>query len=79
MEPSCRRGWAVSITQVLLMASPLSGVSKAIKQRSSAGFHLGMCLMNLLSSAMWTIYAVVRALPNAVQVAGIALPQERTA
>lgn len=65
-QNSCRRGWAVSITQVLLMASPLSGLFSAIKLRSSAGFHLGMCLMNLISSAMWTVYAVVGLLPRAV-------------
>ncbi|KAK9901588.1 hypothetical protein WJX75_003628 [Coccomyxa subellipsoidea] len=39
------------------MASPLSGLLRAIKQRSSANFHLGLCLLGLLSSAMWTIYA----------------------
>ncbi|EIE20720.1 hypothetical protein COCSUDRAFT_54208 [Coccomyxa subellipsoidea C-169] len=51
-------GWAVSITQVLLMASPLSGLLNAWKQRSSANFHLGVCLMGLISSCMWAIYAV---------------------
>ena len=46
------------------MASPLTGLIAAIKQRTSAGFHLGICLMNLLSSAMWTIYSVVCVLPH---------------
>lgn len=54
-------GWAVSITQVLLMASPLSGLIEALKTRSSANFHLGICIMNLVSSSMWTVYSVVRA------------------
>jgi hypothetical protein len=53
-------GWAVSCTQVLLMASPLSGIIEAVKTRSSANFHLGVCIMNLVSSSMWTFYSVVR-------------------
>ncbi|BDA45870.1 probable sugar transporter SWEET1 [Coccomyxa sp. Obi] len=62
-------GWSVSVTQVLLMASPLSGLLNSIKQRSSANFHLGLCLMGLISSAMWSIYAMTTlnlfiAIPN---------------
>ena len=53
------RGWAVSVTQVLLMASPLSGLLKAIQDRSSANFHLGMCAAGLLTSCLWAIYAMV--------------------
>lgn len=52
-------GWAVSVTQILLMASPLSGLIKAFETRSSASFHLGVCSMNLASSSMWTLYSVV--------------------
>lgn len=55
----CRRGWAVSCTQILLMASPLSTIYKAVVHRDSASFHIGLCVMGLLMSAMWTIYAVV--------------------
>ncbi len=44
------------------MASPLSGLLNAWKQRSSASFHLGVCLMGLISSCMWAIYAVVSSL-----------------
>ncbi|CAL5222957.1 g5398 [Coccomyxa viridis] len=51
-------GWTVSVTQVLLMASPLSGLLRAIQQRSSANFHLGVCAMGLLSSSLWAIYAM---------------------
>ena len=54
------RGWTVSVTQVLLMASPLSGLLRAIQQRSSANFHLGVCAMGLLRSSLWAIYAMVR-------------------
>ena len=61
-------GWAVSITQVLLMASPLSGLIEAFRTRSSANFHLGVCIMNLLSSSMWTLYSVVRPLELLSQV-----------
>ncbi|CAK0786505.1 hypothetical protein CVIRNUC_009718 [Coccomyxa viridis] len=50
-------GWTVSVTQVLLMASPLSGLLRAVQQRSSANFHLGVCSMGLVSSTLWTIYA----------------------
>ena len=53
------RGWTVSITQVLLMASPLSGLLTAIRQRTSANFHLGVCAAGLLSSSLWGIYAMV--------------------
>ena len=53
------RGWTVSVTQVLLMASPLSGLLRAVQQRSSANFHLGVCSMGLVSSTLWTIYAMV--------------------
>lgn len=60
---SCCRGWTVSVTQVLLMASPLSGLLRAVQQRSSANFHLGVCSMGLVSSTLWTIYAMV-ALPE---------------
>ena len=52
-------GWAVSSTQVVLMASPLSGLIEAVRARSSANFHLGVCIMNFLSCAMWTLYSVV--------------------
>ena len=41
------------------MASPLSGLLKAIQQRSSANFHLGVCAAGLLSSSLWAIYAMV--------------------
>ena len=54
-----RRGWAVSVTQVLLFAAPLSTLYKAIKARSSASFHLGMGVLGFLSSAMWTVYGAV--------------------
>ena len=63
------RGWAVSVTQVLLMASPLSGLLKAIQERSSANFHLGMCAAGLLTSCLWAIYAMVR--PAALAQAGL--------
>ena len=49
----------MSVTQVLLMASPLSGLLRAVRQRSSAKFHLGVCAMGLLSSSLWAIYAMV--------------------
>ena len=63
------RGWTVSVTQVLLMASPLSGLLRGVQQRSSANCHLGVCAMGLLSSSLWAIYAMVGppALPLAAQ------------
>ena len=60
------RGWTVSVTQVLLMASPLSGLLRAIQQRSSANFHLGVCAMGLLSSSLWAIYAMVSLLLSCI-------------
>ncbi|CAK0734024.1 hypothetical protein CVIRNUC_000372 [Coccomyxa viridis] len=51
-------GWAVSVTQVLLMASPLSTIYKAIQQRTSASFHLGLCAMGLVTSTMWVIFSL---------------------
>ena len=56
---SAHRGWAVSVTQVLLFAAPLSTLYKAIKAQSSASFHLGMGVLGFLSSAMWTVYGAV--------------------
>ena len=56
---SAHRGWAVSVTQVLLFAAPLSTLYKAIRARSSASFHLGMGVLGFLSSAMWTVYGGV--------------------
>lgn len=50
------RSWAVSVTQVLLFAAPLSTMYKAIQARSSASMHLGMGILGFLGSAMWTIY-----------------------
>lgn len=52
-------GWAVSVTQVLLMASPLSTMYKAVKERSSASFHPLLCIMGLISSTLWAVYALV--------------------
>ena len=49
------RGWAVSITQVLLMASPLSTMYKAVKSRSSASFHPLLCIMGLVSSTLYVL------------------------
>ena len=57
------RGWAVSVTQVLLMASPLSTIYKAIQQRTSASFHLGLCAMGLVTSTMWVIFSLVSTRP----------------
>ena len=51
------------MTQVLLMASPLSTIYKAIQQRTSASFHLGLCAMGLVTSTMWVIFALVSARP----------------
>ena len=53
------RGWAVSVTQVLLMSSPMSTIYKAVKERTSASFHLGLCAMGLVTSTMWTVYSMV--------------------
>ena len=58
MKELCR-GWAVSVTQVLLMSSPMSTIYKAIKERTSASFHLGLCAMGLVTSTMWTVYSMV--------------------
>lgn len=41
------------------MASPLSGLLTAVRQRTSANFHLGVCAAGLLSSTLWAIYAMV--------------------
>lgn len=49
------RGWAVSVTQVLLMASPLSTMYKAVKERSSASFHPLLCIMGLISSTLYVL------------------------
>ncbi|KAK9804872.1 hypothetical protein WJX72_009611 [[Myrmecia] bisecta] len=51
-------GWTVSVTQVVLFASPLSTLYQAVKQRSSASFHLGLSIMSFISSLMWTIYGL---------------------
>ncbi|KAL3155333.1 hypothetical protein ABBQ38_010894 [Trebouxia sp. C0009 RCD-2024] len=48
--------WAVSVTQVLLYAAPLSTIVQAIRDRSSASFHLGLAVMGFVSSSMWTVY-----------------------
>lgn len=52
-------GWAVAVTQVFLMASPLSTMWKAIKERNSASFHALYCIMGLVSSTMWVVYSMV--------------------
>ena len=52
------------MTQVLLMASPLSTIYKAIQQRTSASFHLGLCAMGLVTSTMWVIFALVSTRPS---------------
>lgn len=49
----------MSVTQVLLMASPLSTIYKAIQERSSASFHLGLCAMGLVTSTMWVVFSMV--------------------
>lgn len=54
------RSWTVSVTQVLLFAAPLSTILQAIRDRSSASFHLGLAVMGFVSSSMWTVYGSVR-------------------
>ena len=54
------RSWAVSATQVVMCASPLSTIVKALAQKSSASFHFGLIVMNCLSSTMWTIYGITQ-------------------
>ena len=56
--PFCR-SWTVSVTQILLFASPLSTLYKAVVSRNSASFHLGLSIMSVISSAMWCIYGIV--------------------
>ena len=56
--PFCR-SWTVSATQILLFASPLSTLYKAVVSRNSASFHLGLSIMSVISSAMWCIYGIV--------------------
>lgn len=43
----------MAVTQVFLMASPLSTMWKAIKERNSASFHVLYCIMGLVSSTMY--------------------------
>lgn len=50
--------WTVSATQILLFASPLSTLYKAVVSRNSASFHLGLSIMSVISSAMWCIYGI---------------------
>lgn len=50
--------WTVSVTQILLFASPLSTLYKAVVSRNSASFHLGLSIMSIISSAMWCIYGI---------------------
>ncbi|KAK9795848.1 hypothetical protein WJX73_003864 [Symbiochloris irregularis] len=50
--------WACSATQVVMCASPLTTLYKAVQQRSCASFHLGLIIMSTLSSAMWTVYGL---------------------
>lgn len=52
------RGWAVSITQVVLMASPLSTLYKAVRDRSSASFHPYLCVMGLVSSVLYAFLSL---------------------
>ena len=54
-----------------MCASPLSTIVKAVVQRSCASFHLGLIIMNCLSSTMWTIYGLTEhslfiSIPNAL-------------
>lgn len=56
LDTTYRRSWAVSVTQVLLFAAPLTTLWKAVKARSCASMHLGMGILGFLGSAMWTIY-----------------------
>ena len=55
---SCR-GYSVAATQVILMASPLSTMLKAIRERRCDSFHPGLCIMGFVMSLFWTIYAAV--------------------
>ena len=46
------------MTQVLLMSSPLSTIYKAVKEGTSASFHLPLIAMGLVTSTMWTVYSM---------------------